>query len=60
MSLKVIKERCPQNHKCPSVSICPVNALIQNGFSAPTVDYDKCIECGKCVNFCPKRALVLE
>ena len=58
--LKVIKERCPQNHKCPSVKICPVNALRQEEFNAPTVDHDKCIRCGKCVEFCPKKALVLE
>lgn len=58
--LNVIKEKCPQNHKCPSVKICPVNALIQEGFNAPTVDHDKCIKCGKCANFCPKKALVLE
>lgn len=60
MKLKVIKERCPQNHSCPSVRICPTNALKQNGNSAPTVDYDLCIECGKCVKFCPMKALILE
>ena len=58
--LKVIKEKCPQNHKCPSVRICPVGALSQDNFEAPKVDNDKCIKCGKCVNFCPKKALVLE
>lgn len=57
--LTVIKERCPQNHPCPSVRVCPVGALSQTGFNAPTVDYDKCISCGKCSNFCPKKALVL-
>ncbi|WMJ22560.1 4Fe-4S binding protein [Paludicola sp. MB14-C6] len=59
-SLVVKIERCPQNHTCPSVRICPVGALTQKGYSAPTVDKDKCIKCGKCVSFCPKRALVLE
>lgn len=34
----VIKSRCPQNHPCPSVRICPVGALIQNGYDAPTID----------------------
>ena len=58
--LKVIIENCPKNHKCTAVNVCPVSALSQNGFEAPTVDYDKCIKCGKCSNFCPKKALVLE
>lgn len=58
--LKVIVENCPQNHQCPSVKICPVGALSQEGFHAPVVDDEKCIRCGKCSSFCPKMALVLE
>lgn len=58
--LKVNKARCPQNHSCPSIRVCPVGALSQKGFSAPIVDQDKCIKCGKCVKFCPMRALSLE
>lgn len=60
MTLMVNTNRCPQNHPCPSVRVCPVGALSQKGFDAPTVDMDKCIKCGKCVKFCPKRAIVLE
>ena len=60
MAIHVITERCPQNHSCPSVKICPVKALSQKGFSAPTIDEEKCIDCGKCVSFCPKKALVKE
>ena len=37
-----------------------IGALTQEDFSAPKVDLDKCIRCGKCSNFCPKKALVLE
>lgn len=59
-SLVVKMARCPQNHPCPSVKVCPVDALSQKGFQAPTVDLDKCIKCGKCSNFCPMGALVLE
>ena len=59
-SLVVKKNRCPQNHPCPSVRVCPVGALKQKRFDAPTVDMGKCIKCGKCVKFCPMRALVLE
>ena len=51
--LEVIKERCPQNHDCPAVWVCPVNALNQDGFLAPTVDEDACILCGKMCEFLP-------
>ena len=52
--LTIIKERCPQNHKCPAVKVCPVGALLQEGFSAPIINYDKCIKCGKCEQVCPQ------
>lgn len=58
--LYVATERCPQNHRCPSLRVCPVNALSQNGYLAPKVDKEKCIKCGKCVKFCPMGALNLK
>lgn len=57
--LNVIVERYPKNHKCPAMAMCPVGAISQVGFNAPVVNEDKCIKCGKCSNFCPKKALVL-
>jgi len=60
MVLEVNQRRCPQNHKCPSVRVCPVGALSQQGYHAPSVDQEKCIECGKCVRFCPMGALLLK
>ena len=59
MGLNVIKRRCPQNHRCPSIRVCPVGALSQQTVEAPAVDQEKCISCGKCVNYCPMNALEL-
>ena len=59
-TLVVNKNRCPQNHPCPSVRVCPVGALTQHGFAAPVANQDTCIRCGKCVRFCPRGALTLE
>lgn len=56
----VNKNRCPQNHKCPAVSVCPVGALKQEGYNAPVIDDEACIKCGKCVNFCPMRAIQMQ
>lgn len=53
-------ENCPKNHKCPAVGICPMGALSQKGFNAPDIDYEKCVSCGKCSDFCPKKALILK
>lgn len=53
MAINVNKKRCPQNHPCPAVRVCPVQAIVQVGFAAPTVDQDTCIDCGKCIRYCP-------
>lgn len=60
MSIAVIKERCPQNHPCPSVRVCPVGALSQKGFDAPVVDNEMCTDCGACVNYCPMGAFKMQ
>lgn len=58
--LKIIKERCPHNHKCRAVKICPVGALSQNINEVPKVNSDICIKCGKCSKLCSKKALIIE
>lgn len=60
MPIHIDKRRCPQNHRCPAMKVCPVGALTQEGFSAPKVDENKCLECGACSNFCPMGALQME
>ncbi len=59
-TLTIKKDNCPQNHPCPAVKVCPVGALSQTDHNAPIIDQRKCIRCGKCSTFCPKKALVLE
>lgn len=41
MPLVVDKNRCPQNHRCPLISICPQQAISQTGFGLPRIDSDK-------------------
>jgi len=48
----VIPRRCPQNHPCPLVTLCPTGAIRQKGFAAPEIDLGKCIECGACSASC--------
>ena len=45
-TLVVNVARCPQNHPCPSIRVCPTSALTQKGFRAPDVDQEKCVACG--------------
>jgi ferredoxin len=58
MALSIHAAACPQNHRCPLIGICPVGAISQNGNELPVIDQTKCIECGKCVQKCPMKAVV--
>lgn len=58
--ITVDTNRCPQNHPCPAVQVCPVGALRQVEIHAPTVDLDKCTGCGKCIHFCPMGAFQVD
>ncbi len=57
MQIAVNKKLCPQNHRCPSIKVCPAGAIRQSGFSAPEIEHDKCIRCEKCVMYCPMGAI---
>jgi ferredoxin len=57
VNIIVNKNRCPQNHHCPAVKVCPVGAITQNRFDLPEIDQGKCIKCKKCIMFCPMGAI---
>ena len=57
MALTVDNLRCPQNHRFPLLTICPVVAITRSGFGLPVIDPKKFIECGKCVGHCGKQAI---
>lgn len=51
---------CPQNHRCPLIKVCPVNAISQDGIGLPLIDQEKCTECGLCKISCPLKAVSLK
>lgn len=55
--IQVDKKICPHDHVCPLVRLCPVRAISQNADGFPEIDHSLCIECGKCVRKCPKKAM---
>ena len=57
MALMIDAELCPQNHRCPLIRLCPVEAISQEGFSLPAIDPDLCIECGHCIEICGRHAV---
>ncbi len=57
MALTIDKNRCPQNHRCPLLRVCPVGAIAQEGHGLPAINEDKCIECGKCTQYCGMKAV---
>lgn len=56
--IKVDRNVCPHDHVCPLIKVCPVGAISQDTDGYPVIDYTLCIECGKCVRNCPKRAMI--
>ncbi|MDR1003165.1 MAG: 4Fe-4S binding protein [Oscillospiraceae bacterium] len=57
MPITVNPKKCPQNHRCPSIAVCPKGAITQEDiYSLPVVDEKKCIKCGICMRYCPKGA----
>ncbi len=56
--IKVDAQKCPQDHRCPAIKVCPVAAISQNGFALPIIDEDLCIDCSKCIDYCPLNAFV--
>lgn len=57
MSLIIDPNFCPQNHRCPLIPMCPVNAISQDAFGLPVIDEEKCIQCGKCTKSCGMHAV---
>ena len=55
--LKINPDRCPQNHRCPLIRLCPKVAISQEGVGLPSIDNDSCIKCMKCVKSCPMGAV---
>lgn len=55
--MKVDSKRCPQNHRCPAIRQCPVDAITQQDNRLPVIDRDKCIHCMSCVLYCPMNAI---
>jgi ferredoxin len=61
VKLTVNAKKCPQNHRCPAIAVCPKQAISQrNVFSLPVIDESKCIVCGKCLRYCPMGAFEMK
>lgn len=63
--IAVINENvCDKSPFCPVKRVCPVKAVTQDvkffAAGVPVVDPEKCIGCGKCVNYCPMRAVSMQ
>ena len=55
--ITVDRNKCPHDHICPLINICPEGAITQGVDGYPIIDYSLCIECGLCIRKCPMRAI---
>jgi ferredoxin len=56
-TIKIEASRCPQNHVCPVIRVCPAGAITQKTpFSAPEIEESKCTKCGRCTKYCGYKA----
>ncbi len=60
MSYSISALACPQDHYCPLIRVCPVDAISQNRSGLPVIDDEKCISCGKCQKYCPMQAVEIK
>ncbi|NBG88254.1 4Fe-4S binding protein [Isachenkonia alkalipeptolytica] len=62
MKKAVIKEStCDKSPFCPAKRVCTVNAIDRSSFLKPfKVIAERCIGCGKCINVCPQRAIIMK
>jgi len=62
----VINEKlCDHSPFCAAKRVCGLGAITQKTkwlFKAdvPLIDRDKCVGCGKCVDYCPHRAIKMK
>lgn len=55
--IQVNKGICPHDYICPLIKACPGGAIPQDSEGFPVIDFNLCIECGKCVGKCPMKAM---
>ncbi|HOY31018.1 MAG TPA: 4Fe-4S binding protein [Bacteroidales bacterium] len=60
MPITVNKAKCPQNHRCPLLMVCPAQAISQEGSGLPVINESKCTHCGKCTRFCGMGAVEMK
>ncbi len=62
----VINEKlCDHSPFCPAKRVCGLGAITQKKtwfFKAaiPEINRDKCVGCGRCVDYCPQRAIKMK
>jgi len=56
---KIIELKCDKSPFCPVKRVCPTGAVERAGFfmGKITINDEKCIGCGKCIQVCPHNAV---
>ena len=59
------KSQCDHSPLCPAKRVCGLGAITQKTkwliiADYPEINQDKCVGCGRCVDFCPHRAIKMK
>ena len=60
---RIDANKCTKEESCPAGQSCPIGAITRDregeAWGPSRVDNRRCLGCGKCVRFCPAKAITV-
>lgn len=60
---KINANKCTKENQCTAELSCPIGAISRTKkgeqYEASVIDAKRCLGCGKCMRFCPSKAITV-